>query len=636
MTTIALSLADVAALARVQRPVVTMWRKREKDGVAFPAPRPDGRFEGMEIVDWLERTGRGNNPDLRAELAVHAVTTARQDPRRLTELLVLLAARTLLDEPLSSLDHEDLLDAVDALDPDDEFLFGEVERLDEATLPQLTAQADAVADAAWHPRAAYERLHDALQRGSAGHDDRLDPELAAALAAVARGVIGVNGSLVDVEGSCADVVLALTADEDFPTPALVLPRSSAPVRDVLRRYRTQGIRPRVVPLADAWSVPAGSVTLVRLPDDQEIAFDLLREVSVQLPDAACALVVGPAGLLTDPLTAGGHRRDELLRDNLVRAALRLPAGLTRGGTRQHSAVWLMAPPAPPAAAFFVGDISGRLFDRAVQQSFVDDLVATMGPASVRAFEVLEPVDRLRAISRGGSLVAHDRARAAAYAPDPAGDAGRIAELRAALLEPVADPFPFAAVSWEQAAPRSVRMGDAQHHRLLRVLPGARLPELRSGSTRLWTAAGVAARSADTVDLLALTRVAPAAKLTEPGDVVFTTQGTPRAVLDAVGGAAVAYPARILRVTSRGLAPSAVADAINRIPSGNAKWQTWELPILQMDQQQAVDLLAHLDALEADLRRRQAEADELRRLVTRSVLSGAITVTESPTLREKGR
>ena len=328
MTTIALSLADVAALARVQRPVVTMWRKREKDGVAFPAPRPDGRFEGMEIVDWLERTGRGNNPDLRAELAVHAVTTARQDPRRLTELLVLLAARTLLDEPLSSLDHEDLLDAVDALDPDDEFLFGEVERLDEATLPQLTAQADAVADAAWHPRAAYERLHDALQRGSAGHDDRLDPELAAALAAVARGVIGVNGSLVDVEGSCADVVLALTADEDFPTPALVLPRSSAPVRDVLRRYRTQGIRPRVVPLADAWSVPAGSVTLVRLPDDQEIAFDLLREVSVQLPDAACALVVGPAGFVQAEKFLAAHDED--------------PSNLSVYGQELNESTWRMA------------------------------------------------------------------------------------------------------------------------------------------------------------------------------------------------------------------------------------------------------------------------------------------------------
>ncbi|MDO5681657.1 MAG: hypothetical protein Q4G46_02345 [Propionibacteriaceae bacterium] len=638
MSTITLSLADVAALARVQRPVVSMWRQRDKDGLVFPDPLPDGRFEGAEIVDYLERTGRGKNPDPRAELAVHAVTAADQDPDRLAQLMALLTARTLLDEPVGPLDRDDLLDAVDELDPDDDFLFSEVEALDAATLAPLAAEADAVADAAWHPRAAYERLHDALHRHSTAHDERLDPHLTTALAEVVRGVLGVDGCLVDVDGTCADVVLSLTADEDFPTPALVLPWSSPP-RDVVRRYRTQGIRPRVVPLAQEWSVPEGSVVLIRLPGDPSAAFDLLHEVATELPVDACAVVIGPAALLTDPLAAA-ERRDELLRGGVVRGIVRLPAGLTRGGARQHLAVWLMVQPDPHpvgrAGAFLVGDISGRAFDRPLQLSFVDDLVAAAGPVSGRAFDVLELADRRQAISRGGSLVAHDRARAVAYALDPAGDAARIADLRAGLLQPLPDPFPFTALAAEQAAPCSARMGDAQRHGLVKLLPGTRVPELPAGSTRLWTAEAVAAGVADSVDLLALTLAVPSVKLTEPGDVVFTTKATPRAVVDAAGGSAVAYPARVLRVTSPKLAPSAVAAAINRLPPGNAQWQTWELPVLQIDEHHASAILDRLDALEADLRRRQAEADELRRLVTRSVLSGAITVIESPTLHEKGR
>ncbi len=59
-----LSLADVARLSGVQRPVVSMWRKRPKAGLRFPEPTADGRFLAEEITAYLEATGRGNNPEV--------------------------------------------------------------------------------------------------------------------------------------------------------------------------------------------------------------------------------------------------------------------------------------------------------------------------------------------------------------------------------------------------------------------------------------------------------------------------------------------------------------------------------------------------------------------------------------------
>lgn len=75
-----LSLSDVARLARGSRPVVTMWTKHPKDGLRFPEQDAEGRVDADELVDWLEATGRGNNPDARTEVALHRATSP--GPRR--------------------------------------------------------------------------------------------------------------------------------------------------------------------------------------------------------------------------------------------------------------------------------------------------------------------------------------------------------------------------------------------------------------------------------------------------------------------------------------------------------------------------------------------------------------------------
>ena len=83
-----LTLQDIADLARVRRPVVSMWRRRPMArGRFLPFPEPIGSAGGVEqfsrddIVDWLERTGRGNNEETRlVERAERDVAGRTRDP----------------------------------------------------------------------------------------------------------------------------------------------------------------------------------------------------------------------------------------------------------------------------------------------------------------------------------------------------------------------------------------------------------------------------------------------------------------------------------------------------------------------------------------------------------------------------
>ena len=71
-----LSMGDIARLAKVKRPVVSMWRQRQRTrvgSVAFPEPAvtsPAERFRADDVLQWLEDTGRGNNPDAAIDMAL--------------------------------------------------------------------------------------------------------------------------------------------------------------------------------------------------------------------------------------------------------------------------------------------------------------------------------------------------------------------------------------------------------------------------------------------------------------------------------------------------------------------------------------------------------------------------------------
>ena len=74
-----------------------MWRQRPKargQVLPFPEPTPGGdlRFPASEVLDWLDASGRGNNPEARLDLARQLVAQQR-DLGAGVELECLLALR---------------------------------------------------------------------------------------------------------------------------------------------------------------------------------------------------------------------------------------------------------------------------------------------------------------------------------------------------------------------------------------------------------------------------------------------------------------------------------------------------------------------------------------------------------------
>lgn len=679
MTT-TLSLADVARLAGVQRPVVSMWRRRPVPGAPFPASQPDGRYLADDVVTYLRATGRGNNPEpeLATDLTVTASPTA--DPADRADILSLLAARAILGgDALAGVDVEDLLDDVEALDPDDEWLFSEIE---DADVDRLAPLADAIADNAFSTAEAYEEL-----RSRTETQGRLAHPLIETLADIAAALLGENGTLVDVGATASDIALALTADESRADTRMLVATASTATHDTaartrtcLRRYRVHGRAAQITDVQGDWNLTDGSVILARIVSQDEgatafaDAMATIDELTLHMGPSTTALVIGPASHLIDELPAGQvGLRDAFLRDGLVRAAVRLPRGLLHEGGGEHLGLWLMGPGDP--RHLWAGDLSGTGFEAPIRQQLLDDVVAvarasgqpesghqsfraerhpvnqhpagqhpanqhTAGqqpagqqPADQhRAFALLHRTDTTRLLARSLALTALDVSPTDPFPVSAADDAARMAELLLHLAEPMADPFDGVRPQvTAQAAPSSSTLGDLARNRLVQVIAGHRFGPLPGGRLRLWTADAVAARRAATVDLMALTSGYPDVSLTRPGDIVFTSAGAPHAVVDAEGGSAVAEPARILRVSATAsLSPRALAAAINarkQVP-GKGRWRSWTVPVVTGSRAEAEEALRRVDSWEDQIRTRLDLLEELRRLATRSVTSGAVAFVGS--------
>lgn len=610
------TLGDVASLARVRRPVVSVWRSRSRASEApFPDAHrgPDGRevFALDEVLDWLERTGRGNNPDARADAAAHVLVPAGPDAAATGEALsALLTLRHLRGEPLPP-DADALLDLADEADPDDVMLYRELAHVGD--LPTLAARVEALVEACWGVAAAHERVLGARFR--AGWTALVD----ATLADEARGLL-------------VDTVVALLRDR--PDARLVLPAGCGV--DVLPRVLEahgvpvlllDGTGPlhrlahRQLVLADAdvhsvdrrageWSVSGPVVHLVVLPDGD---LSIVEDVASQMDDRQVAVVWGAASALADPLSdaAALALRDDLLRTGRVRAIVRLPEGLAPARPREHAALWLLAarderPLAERRTS--VADLAHVALTPAVASGLVDDMLAAsqgVEGARRRAWAHLAHVATSELVSRSGSLVA---ARRRPTLPEARSGVDWVVALRDAD----ADLGLLAALELTpaQGAPTEVTAEEASRRGWLSVLPGHRLPEgLPAGGVRVLGPAEVAGEAmvgVRTVDRLAV--AASDVRFTEPGDLVFTTAGRPRAMLDREGGALVEYPARVLRL--RPGAPfvrAAVLARINAAPP-RTPWRAWTFAALP-----AADVSVLGDTLDAVAAARASVAERLRRL-----------------------
>lgn len=671
-----LSLSDVALLAKVQRPVVSAWRTRgARSGMAFPAPAATTRgqdfFDAEQVVDWLELSGRGNNPDARADLAAHAALTEAplHDAAAFAGLTALLCLHVTSGAlPLTA---EELLDLADEVDPDDEHLFSEVESLGDR-LPALARHTERLVDAAYHPAAAFEVLTASWARAQVATPST------SSLAAPARAVVvDVALALAAHAGTTDPVFVDPTGGSDLLVDiarrageaggcSVAVPRAMSPARRLaLRRLHVHRINR--TPLSDdAPRVPGGSVVVLQVPAAGEPAMTELEvlqavdDVVLGTPEHQQVVVVAAAGALTDRLPvprAGPGRpprdaeqrseasrtRDAVLRTGRVRAVVRLPAGLLPGRSRQRLALWCLGPDprprpaagaAPAEARVLVGDLTNTPLDPVTGAGLVADLVAGMtGP---RAWEAhaprhLRPVFTRTLLAHHGDLVAPVPA-----AGPPVPVVAVLDELRA-LRESLDAGVPLLARRPVRArqTPATVVPGTvaaALRRGELAAGQGTRLrPELlgTAGGARVIGVLQVADPAAPrpAVDRLALAAHHPDAQYTEPGDVVFTTSPRPRAVVDVDGGSVVAFPAQVLRCRADCFVPAVLAADVDAQAPSARTWRAWVVRRVPPDQGAA--LTAALDDVarhRAALHERLAAVDRFAAALTTGAATGSLDLT----------
>lgn len=400
-----MGLADVAALAHVQRPVVSMWRKRSA-GSARPFPDVIAVDQGRELFDadsvavWLAATGRGNNPDAGKDAAAFA----SKDMAAFEGVSALLVLKVILRNALAGMSRDDLLDAADECDPDDRFIYRELESLG-AALVGTALYADQLADAAYTAPAAFEKLLADRTRSSPGSLERTGLVDSAVRLVAAAGVelastLDAPPAFVDASGG-SDLLLAFAqrAGDASHTALLIADDGGSASRRGRRRLRVHSLdsRPLRVEPGGAFTVEGPAVHVAQYPSagDPGIGpggtLSAIENIALQMDDSHRAVIIAPAPVLCDAArsTEVSQLRSDLLRSGRVRAVVRLPQGLLRSKPREAQALWVLGPSFAEVGIAdrwtMVADLSDRQLTADVSQDLISDIAASMGDhATVRA------------------------------------------------------------------------------------------------------------------------------------------------------------------------------------------------------------------------------------------------------------
>lgn len=668
VTPLHISLADIALLAQVKRPVVSMWRKRSK-GAALPFPEPvaisgnQELFNAFEMAEWLTATGRGNNPEAAQDLAAFAVPTGPNlDTSHFNAVTALLALRSLTGSPVSDLSEADLLDAADEQDPDDTFLYSELEALGGGLVP-LAKYTDLLVDAAYSAPAAFERLMAGRFRVGL-REESLTALTDTAIRMVAAIAVELSSGepqpvFADATPGGSDLLVGVAdlLHEGQAAALAVGNNDDGAARLGRRRLRLHAAHRDNLRIKDAAGVgaegPIVHVAQFPSPAQPELSpEDLLTAVDdivLRMDDSQRAVVIGPAAVLADAASSRRMEdiRSDVLRSGRVRAIVKLPQGLLKSKPRQAQALWVLGPAhqdVPIGERWtMTADLSNVELDQAAVQDLVSDMAAAMGNRElVRAhsFRFARLVLTHALLAGRGALTrtaTTPRSNTLIQAATAAEDVVRAERLVAGLNSSDLPAAPLGLMvetasspSNRQAASSPARstIGQLLKARHLVYIPGTRVDEAdvtteADGGSRVFGMAelhGGSALGERWIDRLVFAANHPRAQLTEPGDIVFCTGAKPAALVDKEGSAVVIYPARVVRISTKdpgGLLPELLAADINAAPAGN--WRNWAARTLPAAQR------APLAAALAELNRhRRAAEDRLARLndLTDLLMDGA--------------
>ncbi|MEU2267567.1 hypothetical protein ABZ568_14355 [Streptomyces olindensis] len=614
-------MSEIAALARVKRPVVSTWRRRHRD---FPAAvsQNSGRplFDGAQVADWLIKSGLGNAApaELRSELALFGIVALRdrftpwQLVERLGSLLCLrrLDGRPLTDGTNGSPDEAEadgtlwsaVLRRAGRIDAEDDFVLRELSSLD-ATAAPLVRLAEDLVEAAYDEHGAYEWLLAARSR--LGLDslaaDAVAPELRRLLTQLTdlrfRLEHGEALTLADPHARAGDLLAALlddTEDRDRVTVLAADPDERL-ARITRRRLLLAGVDELDLDvqtgpdLEEHLADPDLVVTqLPYRPGETRSVLTALEEVErvADLLRPGCtALVLGPADALVDALkdTEASRLRSALLRANLVESVIALPGGVLPFRPGYRPALWTLTrgPVREAEGKVLLADISADELTADVRMRLAEDVLLWRAEGfrkldghDPRYGRVVPVADLDRAF--GGPLTPPAPPAATIWSDEVKERPALIAEAEARLerataearaYESVHGPYQGGVLRREGRLPRRTTLGKLIAGRAVTRLPGHRVDDRHLtadghhaviGPEEITGERPVGARR---IDRLILATEYDRVALTEPGDVVYTL--TPRLALhvDHDGFSVVAFPARVLRVdpdADRPLTPRVLA------------------------------------------------------------------------------
>lgn len=622
-----LTLQDIADLARVQRPVVSMWRKRPRvrGGNEFPFPDPveisngKERFNLDDIVKWLKDTGRGNNDE--ANLDAPALSVPDDVP--LEELVLWLCLVSTTGAELAETPLEQLVALARSVDPDDQMLLRETR----SSKPSSVAARfiDDLVEASYGPREALDRLGQSRAARALGKRD-LTSEAVNMVHAIADACalhLDPEGVPLVHTGPSTGLTLAL-ADSFSP---LVISGDTPDLRDLRRRAALCDVE-----TADSSRSP-NVYLLSAIGSSAEEILDLVDNLVLDLDANELAVLLGPASVLCDELQKEREQlRAKTLRQGNLAVALRLPRGMWREAHQQALGLWICGSGGSTSRPL-VADLAAFTRDELDLDDLAADVTGALAAAEGRAFRYLRPHELPRILSARTAVVPRG-ARAVQLATTEVEQ--YLAKLNTATLvtselirplDVLADRTPGAMLLRRRSLGELKDLGQA------RLLRGNRIDRTHhdsSGSVAVLSATGP--DSVLRLDPFDADKLYPHAARTEPGDVVFTTQPRPTARVDDLGGSMVSSPSKILRITPQaGIGPYAVAAIINHLPAESAEWQTWNVPVLDMVAMEQLEAALMAAARhEGTLLRHLGATRELVTAMIDGVAAGALALTTRTT------
>ncbi|MFD8703776.1 hypothetical protein ACFV1W_14320 [Kitasatospora sp. NPDC059648] len=659
------SMAEIAELAQVKRPVVSTWRRRYAD---FPAPAAHDAghplFDGQQVVGWLIATGLGNTRpgQLHAEIVLHGIAAQadRTDPLRTVETLgALLCLRHLDERPLAddatvSTPEEArvaLLRRAERMDPEDEFVLREL-RAAGADVVRLAHLAEGIVEAAYGERGAHEWLLASRSRLRlpALTADALTAELQSLLVDLTdlRGRLDRQGSvtLADPHAGAGDLLVALIREADAPDAitALAADPDERLARIARRRLLLAGIDEFSLDVqvgqALEESLADPDLIVTQLPfqpgEDRSVlaALEGIERVADLLGPGCTALALGPADALIDALpgTAESQLRSALLRSKVVEAVVALPGGVLPYRPGYRAALWVLTRGQVSTAEgnVLLADISAEPLSEAVRMRLAEDILLWRAegfraldghdPRYGRAVRVVE-LDRAFGgpLTPPGPPASQILARTVTERPALIGEAEGSLERAAKAARSYDDeygPYRGGVVRRTGPRPRRTTLGAMIAEGRVAKIKGHRLEQrhLTGGGHHVVLGpeevTGRRAVGARCIDRLVLATAYEHVALTEPGDLVYTLAPELGLFINHDGFSVAAFPARVLRVNphaERPLTPRVLA-ALLGAARGTGRSPSAVRPAHRIEEYELPDLdrddVECFDALLAEGERRE--------------------------------